>query len=133
FLYIIIVSLAIMVIGVAIFTVTVYPKIKEQAEVRKMVIGDVVLSDVKDGSFRGDFTYGDFTYEVEVTVHAQEIKQIRVLQNREESEYAKKAEGVVDKILKTQSLKVDIVTGATTTSKALLKAIENALLKGLEE
>lgn len=133
FLYIIIVSLVIMVISVAIFMVTVYPKIKEQAEVRKMVIDDVELSDVKDGSFRGDFTYGNFTYEVEVTVQEQEIKQIKVLQNRGESEYAKKAEGVVDKVLKTQSLKVDIVTGATTTSKALLKAIENALEKGLQE
>jgi uncharacterized protein with FMN-binding domain len=133
FLYIIIVSLVIMVISVAIFMVTVYPKIKEQAEVRKMVINDVVLSDVKDGSFRGDFTYGDFTYEVEVTIQEQEIKEIKVLKNRKRNEYAKKAEGVVNKVLKAQSLRVDVVTGATTTSKALLKAIENALVKALKE
>lgn len=36
------------------------------------------------------------------------------------------AEDVIDGVLKAQSLKVEAVTGATTTSKALLKAIENA-------
>jgi uncharacterized protein with FMN-binding domain len=64
-------------------------------------------------------------------VQEHRIQQIDVLKNREESEYAKKAEGVVEKVLKSQSLKVDAVTGATTTSKALLKAIESALTKGL--
>jgi uncharacterized protein with FMN-binding domain len=132
FLFIIISSLVIMIISVAVFMVTIYPKVKEQAEVRRMVINDVVLSDIKDGRFRGDFTYGNFTYEVEVTAQAQEIKLIKVLHNRNDK-YAKRAEGVIARVLKAQSLRVDVVTGATTTSKALLKSIENALVKGLKK
>lgn len=133
FLYIIIAALVIMVISVAIFMVTVYPKIKEQADVRKMAINDIPLSDIVDGTFRGDFNYGDFTYEVEVIVQEHVIKDIKILENRQDSEYARKATAVVNNVLKAQSLNVDVVTGATTTSKALLKAIENALAKGFQE
>jgi uncharacterized protein with FMN-binding domain len=133
FLYIIIAALVIMVISVAIFMVTVYPKIKEQADVRKMAINDIPLSDIIDGTFRGDFNYGDFTYEVEVIVQEHVIKDIKILENRQDSEYARKATAVVNNVLKAQSLNVDVVTGATTTSKALLKAIENALAKGFQE
>ena len=133
FLYIIIAALVIMVISMAIFMVTVYPKIKEQADVRKMAINDIPLSDIIDGTFRGDFNYGDFTYEVEVIVQEHIIKDIKILENRQDSEYARKATAVVNNVLKAQSLNVDVVTGATTTSKALLKAIENALAKGFQE
>lgn len=133
FLYIIAVALALTVIAVTIFIVVIYPKIREQTNVRHMTINDVELKKIKDGTFNGDFTYGDFTYEVEVTVQGHKIEQINVLKNRGESEYAKKAEGVVETVIKSQSLKVDAVTGATTTSKALLKAIERALTKGLAQ
>lgn len=133
FLYIIAVALALTVIAVTIFIVVVYPKIREQTNVRHMTINDVELKKIKDGTFNGDFTYGDFTYEVEVTVQGHKIEQINVLKNRGESEYAKKAEGVVETVTKSQSLKVDAVTGATTTIKALLKAIERALTKGLAQ
>ena len=36
---------------------------------------------------------------------------------------------VTDRVIESQSLHVDVVTGATNTSKALLKAIEDGLLK----
>jgi len=39
------------------------------------------------------------------------------------------AEGVFTKIVKQQKVDVDVVTGATTTSKAFMKAAENALSK----
>lgn len=107
------------------------PAFEEQEKVRKMPINEVDLSRVSDGSYRGDFSYGGFTYEVEVSVKDHKIEGIEILRNRE-SKHAKKAEGVAEKVLEAQSLKVDAVTGATTTSKALLKAIENALTKGIE-
>ena len=132
FVLLIVAALVIIVIGVAVFMATAYPMLKEQAEVRKMPIREVELTKVKDGIYRGEFTYGNFTYEVEVAVQAHEIKHIDILKNRNESEHAKKAKGVLEKVLKAQSLKVDVVTGSTTTRKALLKAIENALTSGLE-
>ena len=43
----------------------------------------------------------------------------------------KKAEIQTDLIIKNQSLNVDVITGATASSKAILKATENALKKGI--
>ncbi len=59
-------------------------------------------------------------------VQNHRIEAIKFMKNRQ-SFYAKLAEGISDKILFAQTLNVDAVTGATTTSKCLQKAIENAL------
>jgi uncharacterized protein with FMN-binding domain len=59
-------------------------------------------------------------------VKSRRIETITVIKNRE-THYARKAEGVITRVLEAQSPDVDAVTGATTTSKALLKAIENSL------
>jgi uncharacterized protein with FMN-binding domain len=37
------------------------------------------------------------------------------------------AEIIVDRIIEAQSLKVDLISKATYSSKAILKAVENAL------
>lgn len=131
FLWIFLAALVVIAIGVALFMAFMYPKLKEQAELQRLTVSEVELSSVQNGTFHGAFDFHGFTYEVEVVVAEHEITQIAVLKNIEDDEYAKKAEGVVDLVLKEQSLKVDVVTGATITSKALLKAIENALNKGL--
>lgn len=132
FVLLVVAALVIIVIGIAVFMATAYPMLKEQAAVRKMPIHDVELAKVKNGTYRGEFTYGNFTYQVEVVVEEHQIQRISIPKNRSEDEHAKKAEEVVHRVLKAQSLKIDEVTGATTTSKALLKAIENALASGLE-
>ncbi len=99
---------------------------REARRVRAMPIGDVNLATVSDGAHRGTFTYGGFTYEVETVVRDGRIERVRVLQNRD-SRYAKMAVGVADRIVARQTPNVDAVSGATTTSKALMKAVENSL------
>ena len=99
---------------------------KEVLEVRAMQIGSVDLDLVADGTHRGDFTYGEFTYIVDVVVLEHRITEIVVVANRD-STHAQMAEGVLDTIVSDQRTDVDVVAGATTTSKALLKAVENAL------
>ncbi len=42
------------------------------------------------------------------------------------------AEIITDKVIDTQSLQVDAISGATYSSKTILKAIENALKKGIK-
>ena len=91
-----------------------------------MPIEDVDLTSISNGNYKGNFSYSGFTYEVEVTMKEHRIENIEIVKNRD-TKHAKKAEGVVKNVLRTQSLAVDCITGATTTSKALLKAIENAL------
>lgn len=69
---------------------------------------------------------GGFTYEVTAIVQDHMITDLKVTKNRN-SAYARFAEGVIHRIIKNQNANVDVITGATTTSKALMKAAENAL------
>ena len=102
----------------------------EVKAVRSMPINHVDLSQVKDGEYSGEYTYGGFSYEVKVMVADHHMKDIVLTRNRT-TKQAKMAEGVVKTILDQQKNDVDVVSGATTTSKALLKCVENALVKGL--
>lgn len=102
---------------------------EELKKVRAMKINHINTSDLNDGKYKGDFTYGRSTYIVEVSIKDHKIDDIIILLNRK-TKYAKKAEEVVERVLEQQKNDVDAITGATTTSKALLKAIENALMLG---
>ncbi len=125
------VAAGILAIGYGVIMILMAARFKEQKTVRAMPIQDIDLAKIRDGSFPGDFSYGDFTYQVTVTVKNHRIEDVKILKNRT-TEHAQRAEGVVEEILKSQSLNVDAVSGATTTSKALLKTVENALTKGIE-
>lgn len=99
---------------------------QEQKAVRALVIEDQDLGSIHDGTYVGSYEYGGFTYVVSVTVQSYRITEINIEQNRT-TKHAKMAEGVVQKVLEKGNVNVDVVAGATTTSKALLKAIEQAL------
>lgn len=102
---------------------------KEMIRVRNMPIRDVDLNRVPDGSYEGEFTYGGFTYRTRTRVINHRITDIQVSENRG-TRHARKAEGVIPRVLSEQTPDVDAVTGATTTSKALLKSIEISLTAG---
>ncbi|KUK52690.1 MAG: FMN-binding domain protein [Marinimicrobia bacterium 46_47] len=104
---------------------------KELTQVRTMEILPIPVQAIPDGRYEGRFTYSNFEYAVEVLVDNHQITGIRVLQNRI-SDYAKKAEEVLEKVVNEQKTDVEAVTGATTTSKVLLKAVENALMSAME-
>lgn len=95
-------------------------------EIRNMPIGEIHLSNIRDGIYDGSAAIGSYTYHVKVTVQGHQIKSIRGIDNRK-SPYVTYAEGVFPKIIQQQKADVDAVTGATTTSKAFMKAVENAL------
>ena len=97
---------------------------------RQLPIAHIDLAQALDGSYDGQYTYGRFTYRVAVVVPDHRMVTDRVLNNRS-TRHALLAEGIVDRILQQQRNDVDAVSGATTTSKALLKATENALTQSL--
>lgn len=101
-------------------------------KVRTMQIKDIDLATVRDGTYEGAYAYGRFTYEVRVTIEGHAIASIDIVKNRDTA-HAKDAEAVIDRVLAAQKTDVDAVSGATTTSKALLKAIETAIEKGADE
>ena len=86
----------------------------------------VDIAGIADGTHRGTFTYGGFNYVVDVTARGGQIEGITVIQNKV-NEQSILAEAILEVIIATQSLDVDAVSGATVSSKALLKAVENAI------
>lgn len=93
---------------------------------RNMDISSPDLSRIPDGDYLGSVNYAGFDYSVQVLVREKQIADIDVKQNRD-SPYALFAEGVLPRILEKQTPNVDGITGATTTSKCLMKAVEVAL------
>jgi uncharacterized protein with FMN-binding domain len=92
---------------------------------RNLPIIEINLSNIDDGDFIGKVNYG-FEYEVMVHVKNHIIENIEIIKNRD-SFYARLAEGIKHKILREQKINIDAVTGATTTSKILMKAVETAI------
>jgi len=93
---------------------------------RNMEIGSPDLSQVPDGIHRGSVSYSGLEYDVAVNVVDARIEGIGVIQTRD-SDYARFAEGIIPRVIAKQSPDVDGITGATTTSKCLMKAVETAL------
>ena len=99
---------------------------REMMRVRQMEIQNVDINHLDDGGYIGSFSYGNFEYIVKTIINARKITNVEILQNRD-TKHAKMAEGVIPEIVEHQTPNVDVVSGATTTSKALMKAVENSL------
>lgn len=91
-----------------------------------MDIQKVDTKNIQDGEYIGSFSYSGFKYKVKTFIKGHRIIEIEILQNKD-TKRAKRAEGVIPEIIKKQSPNVDAISGATTTSKALMKAVEKSL------
>jgi uncharacterized protein with FMN-binding domain len=102
-------------------------------QIKKIEIKDIDLSQIKDGEYLGQYASGRWQYMVRVIVSGGEIKNIEILNEKSGfigmNAYKQLNDEVISRVLKNQSLKIDAVTGATVSTKALLKALENALTK----
>lgn len=120
----VIILLPLIIIGIGF---TVFNNIKLN-RIRNLPIKNINLENVKDGIYNGEVKEGSYIYKVKVEVDNHRIINIEGVDNRK-SAYVTYAEGVFGKIIKQQKVDVDAITGATTTSKAFMKAVENALDK----
>jgi uncharacterized protein with FMN-binding domain len=86
------------------------------------------LALIGDGTYRGNYSLSSTPVKATVAVRVQDhrIIQIDILEHFC-SPIGKKGEKVIDSIIERQSLDVDVISGATSSSKTLLKAVENAL------
>ena len=84
------------------------------------------LVNIEDGTYVGSFDAILIKAKVEVIMVDHKIKDIILIKH--ENERGKKAESIIKNVVSEQSLNVDIVTGATNSSKVILKAIDNALV-----
>jgi uncharacterized protein with FMN-binding domain len=99
----------------------------QTTKIRNLPVSAIDLNSINNGDYEGNFCYTRFCYKVKVTVAENKITQIEVLNNRK-TEYAEKALSIINKIIESQSLQVDAISGATISSKCIIKAVENALV-----
>jgi uncharacterized protein with FMN-binding domain len=96
-----------------------------QKAVKELKIGNVDLSKISDGEYTGSCDVDFISVKVVVTVKNHKIENINLEEHKNGK--GKQAEVITDKVVDSQSLQVDTVSGATNSSKVILKAIENAL------
>lgn len=89
-------------------------------------IGEMDLTQVNDGVYKESYFYNEsMGATVVVTVIDHKIDVIVIQEHK--TGMGRKAEQIVDRVIEKQSLQVDSVSGATGSSKIILKAIEKAL------
>jgi uncharacterized protein with FMN-binding domain len=110
-------------IGAAVFV-----KMSQDAlnQLVKTPITDVDLSVVEDGSYDGSYSAFPVSVTVKVTVEDHAITEILI--TKHDNGQGKPAEVIIDDVLSSQSIDVDVISGATYSSKVILLAIRDALI-----
>jgi len=85
----------------------------------------------KDGTYTGVSKGFNGNIYVKVTIKDGMISKIKVTQHSDDQPYMNNATALIDNIVKTQSIAVDTVSGATYSSKGIISAVKNALNKAL--
>ena len=96
-----------------------------EKQVNDITISNVNVSKVADGTYTGSYEVLWVSAEVELTVKNHRIEGIKLVEHK--NGRGTPAEILPSKVVEAQSLEVDMVAGATSSSKVILKAIENAL------
>lgn len=93
--------------------------------VGKIKIEGIDLTGKADGIYEGAVDTILVVAKVSVVVKDSRIKEIRIIEHKNGK--GAPAEAVLDKVIAQQTTEVDMVSGATNSSRVLLEAIENAL------
>ena len=93
-----------------------------------MEISAVNPSSLSDGTYKGSYSAGRWSNEVSVIIKGGKITDIKVVKD---VGFVQKglSDELFSRVINAQNTTVDTVSGATVTSKAYLKSIENALTK----
>ena len=124
--HVILLTILILIIGAAAAVVGAKAYIETNLEkVAELSIPDVDLTKLEDGVYTGSFNAFPVAAEVRVTINDYKITEIELVKHSHGQ--GASAEVIPGKVVEAQSLEVDAVSGATYSSKVILKAIENAL------
>ena len=106
-------------------------------EIAEIEIGQIDFSHLSDGTYTGEYTGKKSNMRnvaLEVTVQEGKVTGFTILRgaldkkgNPAELKNGITAQAYLQSALDAKSLQIDAVSGATLTSKTLLKALENAL------
>jgi uncharacterized protein with FMN-binding domain len=101
-------------------------RVKANLEALKTLpIADIPLSAVPDGVYPGEYKSFPVEVTLKVRVKAHRIEGVDLI--RHVNGKGGPAEGITNRVVQAQTLRVDSVSGATYSSRVILKAMENAL------
>lgn len=124
--HVILLIVLILIIGVIIAAVVVKSHLETNLkQLVNLTISDVDLTKLEDGVYTGSYKSFPVAAEVKVIISNHKIERIELIKH--DNGQGASAEVIQGKVVEAQSLEVDIVSGATYSSKVILKAIENAL------
>lgn len=113
-------------VGIFVILIFALTQIAKDWEEPETIFNDIVLENIQDGTYSGFYEAKPISVELSVTVTNNKITDIQIIRHRHGK--GKDAEKIVNHVIESQSLMVDTISGATLSSKSILKAIENALL-----
>lgn len=94
-------------------------------DVNSITVSNPNIANITDGTYVGEYSAKPVYVKVEVLVTEHEITNVKIIEH--ENGLGGKAEKIVDDVISKQSLEVDAVSGATVSSRCIIKAIEKAL------
>lgn len=115
----------VLIICVIIVGVFVGAHIFSKRTTANINIQTIDATGIADGVYEGSYELSPVKVTVCVTVSEERITDIVILEHQ--TGLGEKAESIMQDVIGQQSLEVDTISGATMSSKTILKAIENAL------
>jgi uncharacterized protein with FMN-binding domain len=98
---------------------------RELEQLSTLSVPLIDLSEIQDGTYLGVYQTTAIEVKVEVTVYNHEITSILILEHR--SGQGQPAEDIINHVIEQQSIDIDLISGATYSSKVILLAIGDAL------
>ncbi|MDW7667942.1 MAG: FMN-binding protein [Bacillota bacterium] len=119
--------ITVIVIIIAIVLLILFYLTRGLQEGQNIEVNNVDLSYLEDdGFYTGNFKFGRWSNEAKVTLEDRKIMDIEFTDDVSFSKDEVREE-IINRIIDKQKVNVDVVSGATVTSKAYMKAVEDAL------
>ena len=114
---------AVILVILAVFFYNITNGLSEGA---KVPLSGIDLSAVPNGSYTGAYEFKRWSNTVVVQIQDHRITAVNIVKDVPGARITNCSDEIFRRVIKAQNTTVDAVSGATVTSKAYLKAIENA-------
>ena len=88
-------------------------------------IKSINITEIDDGIYRGKYEVFPVSVELNVEVKDHQIIEIDILKH--DNGQGKPAESIINSVIEQNSIDVDVISGASYSSRTILQAISNAL------
>lgn len=88
-------------------------------------IESINITEIDDGIYQGKYEVFPVSVELNVEVKDHQIIEIDILKH--DNGQGKPAESIINSVIEQNSIDVDVISGASYSSRTILQAISNAL------